>query len=412
MSVPDSRQAAVELDRGDPLAAMRDLFALPGELIYLDGNSLGPLPHATVGAVHRTLREEWGESLIGSWNEHGWIDLPHRLGDLLAPVIGAGPGQVVVADSTSVNLYKLLWAALELRPDRASVITEEGNFPTDCYLATAAARAHGRALEVVPRHELEARLDDRVAALVLTHVDFRSGEMHDMAALTARAHDAGALVIWDLAHSAGAVPLALDRWGVDMAVGCTYKYLNGGPGAPAFAYVAQRHHHHLSTPLPGWMGHANPFAMAPAYEPAAGVARLLCGTPPILSLAAVEPGLATVSSAGVERLRAKSVALSELLIGLVERRCTGLGLDLASPRDSARRGSQVSFRHPHAYAVCQALIAAGVVGDFREPDILRLGLAPLYLRFVDIWDAVERLREILTERTWDDPRFTVRARVT
>lgn len=414
MNLPANRDDAARLDGRDPISAQRQSFDLPPGVIYLDGNSLGPPPAATAARVEEVMRHEWGRDLVTSWIRHGWIDLPLRVGDAIAGLIGAAPGEVVVADSTSINLFKLIAAALRMRPDRKVILTEEENFPTDVYIARGVSQVVGRDVElrIVPRRDLTGALDDDVAVVMLSHVDFRSGETHDMAAMTRQAHDAGALALWDLAHSAGALDVDLGAAEADLAVGCGYKYLNGGPGAPAFAFVARALHDRLETPLPGWMGHASPFEMDLSYRPAPGIARLLCGTPPILSLVALQCGVATVAEAGIAGLRRTSVELTELFISLVESRCHGFGLELASPRDAKRRGSQVSFRHPDGYPLMQALIAAGVIGDFRSPDLLRFGFAPLYIHRVDVWDAVEILRGILTDRTWDRPEYHVRAKVT
>jgi kynureninase len=400
-------------DTADPLASLRDEFLLPEGVVYLDGNSLGPLPRTTPARIAEVVEREWGRDLITSWNRHGWIDLPQRVGAAIAPLIGAKPDEVVVADSTSVNLFKLMSGALALRPGRPVILSEAGNFPTDLYMAQGLARLRdGVELRLVERERLAASLDARVAVLVLTHVDFRTGFLHDMEALTRAAHAAGALALWDLAHSAGAVPVALDACEADLAVGCGYKYLNGGPGAPAFAFLAQRLHAAFESPLTGWMGHAAPFAFDARYAPAPGIARLLCGTPPILSLAALDCGVGMLARVGIERLRAKSLALADLFLALVEQECAGFGLEVATPREHARRGSQVSLRHPEGYAIVQALVERGVVGDFREPDILRFGLAPAFLRFADVHTAVSRLREVLETRAWDRPEMRRRARVT
>lgn len=411
---PESRTQALDLDAADPLAALRDRFVLPAGTIYLDGNSLGPLPAAAAGRVPSVLADEWGADLIASWNRHDWIGLPGRVAALLAPLIGARPEEVTVGDSTSVNLFKLLGAALALRPDRGVILSEEENFPTDLYVAQGLARLLGEGVElrILPRAELARALDRRVAVLMLTHVDFRSGFMHDMDVWTRAAHEAGAVMLWDLAHSAGAVPVDLAGCRADLAVGCGYKYLNGGPGAPAFAWIAERHHDRAASPLQGWMGHAEPFAFDLDYRPADGAARLAVGTPPILSLAALECGVASLAGVPMAELRAKSVALTELFIHLVEGHCAGFGLELASPRQPERRGSQVSFHHPEGYAVMQALIHRGVVGDFRAPDLMRFGFAPAYIRFVDVWDAVGILREVLAEGLWDRPEYHLRASVT
>jgi kynureninase len=394
-----TRADAEALDRTDELAALRDEFVLPEGVVYLDGNSLGALPRRTIERVREVTERAWGHGLIRSWNDPGWINLPGRVAALLAPLLGAASEEVAVADSTSVNLFKLLAGAVRLRPGRSVILSETGNFPTDLYVAQGlVATLGGLELRLVEREELAAALDERVALLLLTHVDFRTGETHDMGDLTAAAHEAGALALWDLAHSAGAVPLALDACSVDLAVGCGYKYLNGGPGAPAFAFVGRHLHETFETPLQGWMGHAAPFAFEAQSRPAPGVARLLCGTPPILSLAALECGVETLAHAGIDRIRRKSIHLTDLFIRLVEQECPGQGLVLISPTDAERRGSQVSYRHPEGQAIVAALVEHGVIGDFRVPDILRFGFAPAYLRFVDVWDAVTALRAVMADR--------------
>jgi len=408
-----TRDAVLALDGADELAFLREAFALPAGVVYLDGNSLGALPRAAVARLREVVEREWGERLIRSWNESGWIDLPARVAARIAGLVGAAPDEVAVADSTSVNLFKLLAGALRLRPDRRVILSETENFPTDLYVAQGlASLADGLELRLVPRADLRTALDARVAVLMLTQVDFRTGEIHDLAAWTRAAHDQGALALFDLSHSAGAMPVDLHGCGADLAVGCGYKYLNGGPGAPAYAFVARRHQEAFVTPLAGWMGHAEPFALDPRYWPAAGIARLACGTPPILSLAALECGVETIERGGIARLRRKSVALTDLFIRLVEQECAGLGLALASPREAGTRGSQVSLRHPEGYAIVQALIARRVIGDFREPDLLRFGFAPAYLRFSDVWDAVGALRAVMAEREWERPQYRARAKVT
>ncbi len=398
------------LDAADPIAGYRKQFALPPGVIYLDGNSLGALPLGTAARLGEVVRKEWGEGLVRSWNDADWIGLPRRVGAMIAPLIGARAGEVIACDSTSVNLFKLIAAALAMRAGRKVVLSEPGNFPTDLYLI-AGLEAQGLAeRRLTAREELKAALDDRVAVLLLTHVHYKTGAMHDMVRLTQAAHDAGALVLWDLSHSVGAVPVDLNGCDADLAVGCGYKYLNGGPGAPAFTYVAQRHHDVVMQPLTGWMGHAAPFAFGDDYAPAPGIDRMLTGTPPILGLAALEEGVRLVAEIGLERLVAKSRALSEFLRAAVAQ--VAPGLPCVSPADRERRGSQLSFRHPQAYAVTQALIARGVIGDFREPDILRLGLAPAYLRFEDCWHAAEALGEVLESGEWQRAEFTARAAVT
>jgi kynureninase len=431
-----SRDDAAELDRRDPLAALRDLFDLPPGVVYLDGNSLGPLPRATAARLQAVVQDEWGRGLIRSWNSAGWMDQPRRVGDAIGGLIGARPAEVLVADSTSVNLHKLLSVALRLARasdpagERRVVVSERGNFPTDLYIAETLAADLGFRLELLDGDASSAAVQDRlrsprgrdVAVLMLTQVDYRSGAMHDMGAITRAAHDAGALVVWDLAHSAGAFAVDLHGADADFAVGCGYKYLNGGPGAPAFLWAHPRHLEAMTQlairqPLSGWIGHAAPFEFVPGYRPAEGIGQFLCGTPAVLSLAALACGVDTFSAAqplgGLEALRAKSVALTSAFIEWVESRCGGHGLRLVTPRDATRRGSQVSWAHPTGgYAIVQALIERGVIGDFRAPDVLRFGFTPLYLRYVDVWDAVEQLRQVLESGEWRDPRFHQRARVT
>jgi kynureninase len=422
-----TRDDALALDATDPLAPLRALFHVPEGLIYLDGNSLGVLPRATAARVQQVVQQEWGEGLIRSWNSAGWMDLPARVGDKIARLVGAGAGELVVADSTSVNLFKVLAAALAMvrddtpasGPPRRTIVSERSNFPTDLYIAESLARQHACELRLVEAHEIGSALGADTAVLMLTHVNYRSGRMHDMAALTAAAHAAGALAIWDLAHSAGAVPVDLKGANADFAVGCGYKYLNGGPGAPAFVWAHPRHVSRFWQPLAGWIGHAAPFEFTPGYRPAPGIARYQCGTPAVLSLAALECGVDTVlaaeayaqGGAAMAALRAKSLALTRLFARRVQANCPGLVL--ASPEADAERGSQVSFSHPSiGYAVVQALIARGVIGDFRAPDILRFGFTPLYLRFVDAWDAAEHLREVLEREEWRRPEFHQRHAVT
>lgn len=408
-----SREDLLERDRIDPLASHRDLFHLPDGLLYFDGNSLGPFPKTVRARLHRVLEEEWGTSLIRSWNDHGWIDLPRRVGSKIARLVGTEAHEVVVADSTSVNLFKLLSAALALRPGRTVILADQGQFPTDLYMAQGLAAIQGDLkLQVVPRKQILTALNEEVAVLYLSHVDFKTGELLDMAGLNAAAHAAGALTLWDLSHSAGALPVDLDGSGTDLAVGCGYKYLNGGPGAPAFLYVATEHQAKARSPLAGWLGHEDPFAFDLDYRPGAGIDRFQCGTPPILSLSALDAALDVFEGIDLALVRKKSLALSALFLDLVETRCAGLGLEVLCPPQGERRGSQVSLRHRHGYAIVQALIEEGVVGDFRDPDVLRFGLTPLYLRHTDVWDAVETLLKILRDRRFEEPRFRQRARVT
>jgi len=408
---PLSRADALALDRADPLARYRDLFDLPPALIYLDGNSLGAMPRKTPERLRHMAQSEWGRQLIGAWNDAGWVGLPRRVADKIARLIGAQPGEVVVADSTSVNLFKVLHAALGLarqqQPGRRIILTEHDNFPTDLYIAKAVAEAHGCDLLLAESDaHLPALLErGNVAVLLLTHVNYRTGRMHDMAALNAIAQDKGVLTVWDLAHSAGAVPVELNASGSDFAVGCGYKYLNGGPGAPAFAWVHADRAAHCQQPLCGWFGHAEPFAFASDYRPAPGSERFQCGTPPLLSLAALECGVDTALAGDMDALRRKSLALTELFIGEVERRCAGYGLTLITPREPGSRGSQVCLAHTgRAYPIMQALIGRGVVGDFRAPDILRFGFAPLYNRYTDAWDAADVLEDVLAIGQWRDFR--------
>jgi kynureninase len=436
-----TRDHALALDAADALAPLRLQFDLPDDLdaplIYLDGNSLGMLPRATAARVAQVITQEWGRGLIGSWNAAGWMAQPQRIGDKIATLVGAGPGELVVADSTSVNLFKVLSAALAIQredaPARRVIVSERSNFPTDLYIAQSLCHQHGCSLRLVDAPaDIAAALDADCAVLMLTQVNYRTGALHDMAALSAAAHAAGALALWDLAHSAGALPVALNADGADFAVGCGYKYLNGGPGAPAFAWVRPGLVDRFVQPLSGWLGHAAPFAFDPDYRPAPGIARYVCGTPPVLAMAALDCGVDTLLAAaplgGMAALRAKSLALTRLFIDAVAARCAGHGLLLVSPDADAQRGSQVCLafaadsaagRANAAHAVVQALIARGVVGDFRagDPacglaDILRFGVTPLTTRFVDAWDAVERLREVLASGHWREPRFNQRGTVT
>ncbi len=400
-------------DLRDPLAGFRDRFELPPGIIYLDGNSLGALPKGVAERLDEAVREEWGGDLITSWNRHGWIDLPRRAGDKIARLIGAAPGEVVVADSTSVNLFKLLAAALSARPDRRIIVTEADNFPTDVYIAQGllALLSGGHALRRVDGEDLAGAIDDDTAVVLLTHVHYQTGRVHDMEAITGAAHEAGALVLWDLSHSAGALPVDLSGADADLAVGCGYKYLNGGPGAPGYLYVAKRLQESIRPPLSGWMGHEAPFAFEGDYRPAQGIGRNLCGTPPVLSMIALDAALDLMLEADIRTIREKSLALTGLFIELVEQECAGLGIE-AVALEPARRGSHVSLRHENGYPVMRALIARGVIGDFRAPDLMRFGFAPLYLRYIDIWGAVAALRDILETGAWDDPAFHKRAAVT
>ena len=404
-----NRSQCEQLDLVDPLAPLRLQFALPDNTIYLDGNSLGARPHAALSRAQEVITQEWGNDLIKSWNNAGWFEMPSRLGNLLAPLIGAKADEVVVTDSTSINLFKAIAAALHMqahdpaRSQRRVIVSERSNFPTDLYMAQGISEwlDRGYRLHMVDSHEeLQSAINQDTALVMLTHVNYRSGYMHDMNALTQHSHEQGALVIWDLAHSAGAVEVDLHQANADFAVGCCYKYINGGPGAPAFIWVPQHHQAQFKHPLSGWWGHAQPFAMAPEFTATAGIRRALCGTQAMVSLALVEPGLAIFAQTSMSALRQKSLALTDLFIALVKIKAEQLDLDLVTPLEHAERGSQVSYRHPHAYAVMQALIARGVIGDYREPSIMRFGFTPLYTRFVDVYDAVEILFDILERQDY------------
>jgi kynureninase len=392
--------------------ATRARFSLPDGVIYLDGNSLGPLPIGAAERVARMMKDEWGALLIRGWNDAGWMEAPARIGDRIAGLIGAAPSTVTVGDTLSIRVWQALAAALDLVPDRRVILTDSGNFPSDLYMADGLARlkSQGHDLRVVAPEDVAAAIDETVAALMITEVDYRTGRIHDMAALTAKAHAVGAVTVWDLAHSAGAIPVDLAGVGADFAVGCTYKYLNGGPGAPAFTYVAPHMAGRAKNPLQGWLGHASPFAFARDYAPAPGAAGMRIGTPPVIALAALDAALDAWEGVEMTDLRARSIQLSEAFIAGVE--ALGAGLTLAAPRDPMLRGSQVSFRHPDGYAICRALIARGVIGDFRAPDVIRFGFAPLYVTPGDIDRAVEILADIMASRAWDRPEFHTRAAVT
>jgi len=414
-----TRADAIALDRDDPLAGLRERFALAPNVIYLDGNSLGVPPVAAAARAQAVIAQEWTEGLIRSWNAAGWFALPRRLGDKLAPLVGAAPGELVVTDTISVNLFKLLSAALRMADDRDSrrrvIVSERANFPTDLYIAQGLIEQldRGYSLRLVDDPaQLPDAIDDDAAVAMITHVNYRTGYMHDMAALTRVIQRAGALALWDLAHSAGAVPVDLNGVRADFAVGCTYKYLNGGPGSPAFAWVAKRHQDALAQPLSGWWGHRAPFEMHPVYTPGQGIDRFLCGTQPIVSMSLVEAGLDVFLETDMPTIRRKSLALTDAFIELVQTRCAGQPLTLVTPRAHGQRGSHVSIEHPHGYEVMQALIARGVIGDYREPRVLRFGFTPLYTRYVDVWDAVETLRDVLETDAWRAPEFAARHSVT
>jgi kynureninase len=402
---------ALARDARSPLSGRRALFDLPEGVVYLDGNSLGAMPRAVPDRMATVLRDEWGAGLISSWNSAGWIDLAGRVAAKIAPLVGARAEDVHVGDSTSVTLFKTMVAACRLRPDRDVIVLEPTTFPTDAHVARGVAGILGKTLRWCDPADPAAALDDDVALLALTHVDFRTGAMFDMPAITAAAHEAGALVQWDLCHSTGAVPVDLPGADADLAVGCTYKYLNGGPGSPAFAWVAARHQADLDQPVPGWMGHARPFEMSLEHEPAPGAARLASGTPPVLALSALDTALDVFAGVSADTLRAESLSLTGYFIDLVDARL-GDQFEVVTPRDPERRGSQVSLRHPAAYGVVQALIARGVVGDFRTPDVARFGFAPLYVTHADVFDAVEALVAVVAGAEHQRPEYAVRLAVT
>jgi kynureninase len=408
----EARAAAAALDAADPLAHVRDRFVHP-DGVYLDGNSLGLLPRAVVPRMRTAVEEEWGRGLIGSWNTAGWASLPTRVGDRLARLLGAPAGSVVAGDSTSVHLFNALVAAARLRPGRTALVTDVANFPTDGYVAASVARLLGLDLVLVDPSDplaLARELDEHLAVLTLSHVDYRTGMLHDMAAITAQAHAAGGVVVWDVAHSVGALPVDLVEADADLAVGCTYKYLCGGPGAPAFAFVHPRWGDVADPPLTGWWGHEDPFALEPGYRPAPGAARLRVGSPPVLSMSALDSALDVFDDVDMRLVRAKSLALTDLVVDLVDRYVPDV--EVVVPREHERRGSQVCLRHPDAYPVVQALIDRGVVGDFREPDLARFGFTPLTLRHVDVVDAVATLDDVLRTDAWRAPRYSRRSSVT
>ena len=412
--IPD-RSAVAAMDAADPLRRFRERFILPEGVIYLDGNSLGAASHDAIRELETATTREWSQDLIRSWNTAGWFDMPTVLGDRIGKLIGAAPGQMVVCDTTSINIYKLLHAALALRPGRSTIIAEASSFPTDLYIAEGVASTRpGTVLKLEGRDgpTIESLLDADTAVVVVNHVNYKSGALRDLAALTRKVQEAGALIIWDLCHTAGALPFDLDGAHVDFAVGCGYKYLNGGPGAPAFIYAAERHLSQVTQPLSGWWGHARPFAFEQGFDADPGIRRFLCGTQPILTMRALKGALDVWDEVDMAALRAKSIGLTDLFIALVEARCGAYGLALESPRDGARRGSQVSFSHHAAYQVMQALIARGVIGDFRAPATIRFGFTPLYVGYEDVFNAVEILEDILRTEAWADPRFAVKSAVT
>lgn len=409
-----TRESLAARDAADPLRRKRDEFDVPEGVIYLDGNSLGALPRAVPARIKHVIEQEWGEGLIRSWNRAKWMELPGRIGAKIAPLVGARADEVIACDSTSVNLYKVITAALRLNPGRRVILSEHANFPTDLYIAQGAMGLidKGHELKLVEGAEIADAIDDRTALVMLTHIDFKSGRIHDMRAITAKAHEKGALVIWDLAHSAGALQVELDACNADFAIGCGYKYLNGGPGAPAFVFIRKDLQEKVQPALSGWIGHKRPFDFITQYEPGPGMHRMLVGTPPILAMSALDTALDVWRDVDMKVLRAKSLDMGTVFSRLLVERCAGMNMVNITPPDDAIRGSQVSVSHPESYAIMQELVARGVIGDFRAPDCMRFGFTPLYLRFTDLWDAVEILRDIVATGAWDKPAYKVRAAIT
>lgn len=408
-----NREYCASLDQDDPLAHFRQQFSLPDNMVYLCGNSLGAMPKQALASAQQTISDQWGKSLVKSWNSHQWFSLTRQLGAKLATTIGAEADEVVMTDSTSINLFKVLAAAVTLVPNRYKIVMEGSNFPTDNYTAQGLLQLLGERYQIVfaEEHELDAAIDDSVAVVCLTHVHYKTGRVLDMQRLSALSHAKGAVVIWDLCHSAGAMPVALNACQADFAIGCTYKYYNGGPGSPGFIFAARRHHGKALQPLTGWWGHAAPFAFERDYRPSPHIEQMLTGTQPIISLRVAEVGLDIMLQADMQQIRAKSLQMGELFIRLLEQQCAEFGFELVSPRDNSR-GSQIAIKHPQGYAIMQALIDSGVIGDFRAPDILRFGLTPLYLRYVDLWDAIASLRDIMQSQRWQQARFNQRHAVT
>jgi kynureninase len=412
-----SRADCLARDVTDPLAHARDRFSLPNNTIYLDGNSLGAMPKAAPAVLQAVAAQQWGNDLIRSWNTHNWVSMPQRIGGKIAALLGAQSNEIVATDSTSVNLFKLLAGWLQNvqmsdDPARCFILCERGNFPTDVYIADGITKLFTDRFEIKfvdSAAQLDAQIDATTAIVMLTQVDYRSGQLHNMAALNAKAQAAGTVILWDLAHSAGAVPIHLNADGAKLAVGCGYKYLNGGPGAPAFAYLAQELHGQFPSAIQGWFAHAKPFAFHGQFNPASDAARLLCGTPPVLSMAALECGVDTFAGIDMQQVREKSSALSALFLQYMEPLCAQYQFSLFSPHASELRGSHLSYAHVHGYAIMQALIAQGVIGDFREPNLLRFGFTPLYTRFADVWDAVAILKEIMASRAYEASEFNQRA---
>jgi kynureninase len=409
-----TREDFLKLDREDRLAPFRNEFHIPQDVIYMDGNSLGAMPKTAAGRVREVTDREWAHGLIKSWNTADWFNAPHRIGDKIAGIIGAGQGEVIATDSTGINLFKAISAALAINSDRSVIVMEGSNFPTDNYIAQGLVEFLGRRhrIRFVEKDGIMDAIDDSAAVLSLTDVHYKTGHRLDMKAITARARQHGVLTVWDLCHSAGALPVDLNESGADFAVGCGYKYLNGGPGAPAFIFAAKRHHDNVKQPLTGWWSHSAPFDFTRDYQIGDGISRMLSGTQPIISLCALEVGVDIMARADIHKIREKSKKMGDLFIAAVEQQCNNYGFAIVSPRNAEQRGSQVSLSHENGYAIMQALIERGVIGDFRAPEILRFGLTPLYLRYVDVWDAVDTLSDIMANKIWKAPKYHVRAAVT
>jgi kynureninase len=404
-----TREDFIKLDTLDPIKKVREEFALPKDIIYFDGNSLGPLPKNTIKSLDSVIQREWGDGLVRSWNDENWINLPRNLGNQIAPLIGAKEGEVIVVDSTSVNLFKVLSSALLLNKNRKVIVSESGNFPSDLYILEGVNNMFGesyeRCLMDEGDEEIEKYIDSSTAVVVLSHINYKTGRITDIKKITTFAHEKGALVVWDISHSVGVLPMNLHDLGVDFAVGCTYKHLNGGPGAPGFLFVHSSLIEKVSQPLTGWLGHIKPFDFEVEYKPANDINKFICGTPPIIAYKAIESGLEIFKDLSIIEIREKSTKLSEMFIQLMKQECTEFGFTLFSPKNSEHRGSQISFLHENAYSIIQALISHGIIGDYREPNVMRFGISPLYMRFEDVWNAITCLREIMQTGQWQSEKF-------
>ena len=404
-----TREDFIKLDTLDSIKKVREEFALPKDVIYFDGNSLGPLPKNTIKSLDSVIQREWGDGLIRSWNDENWINLPRNLGNQIAPLIGAKEGEVIVVDSTSVNLFKVLSSALMLNKNRKVIVSEAANFPSDLYILEGVNNMFGESYErcLIDEgdDEIEKYIDSSTAVVVLSHINYKTGRITDLKKITTFAHEKGALVVWDISHSVGVLPMNLHDLGVDFAVGCTYKHLNGGPGAPGFLFVHSSLIEKVSQPLTGWLGHIKPFDFEVEYQPANDINKFICGTPPIIAYKAIESGLEIFKDLSIIEIREKSIKLSEMFIQLMQQECTEFGFTLFSPKNSEQRGSQISFLHENAYSIIQALISHGIIGDYREPNVMRFGISPLYMRFEDVWNAITCLREIMQTGEWQSEKF-------